>query len=111
MSLRAQPATRVARIGILNFGDPPAPGGSAEPIVERLRPLGYVDGRNVAYERRLARGDRDAYPKLASELLAQKLDVIYAPGSDIARAFRAESPLVPVVLSVPTSSSRAPRSG
>ena len=98
--VRAQAPARTVRIGILSFCDPPKPGTAADPITVALRRLGYVEGRNVAYVRRYAAGKRDAYTALARDLLHERLDVIYTPGSDIARAFAAESPRVPVVFAV-----------
>jgi putative ABC transport system substrate-binding protein len=85
------------RIGILSFGDPPQAGAAAEPIIVALRRLGYAEGRNVSYVRRYAHGKRDVYATLATDVLRERLDVVYAPGSDIARAFKAASPQVPVV--------------
>jgi len=97
---RAQAPVRAVRIGVLNFGDPPAPGGPVEPIVALLRLRGYVEGSTIVYERRYARGRREAYPALANELLQSNVDLIYAPGSDVARAFEAQKPHVPVVFTV-----------
>jgi putative ABC transport system substrate-binding protein len=85
------------RVGILNFGAVPAPDGAPEPIVRHLRALGYVEGTNIEYERRYAAGDRDRYPALAAELLRSKVDLIFAAGSDISRAFLRSAPRVPVV--------------
>jgi putative ABC transport system substrate-binding protein len=96
----AQAPPRTTRIGILSFGDPPPPGSPPEPIVAQLRRLGYAEGRNVEYVRRYAGGKRDAYAALARELLRERLDVIYTPGSDIAQTFNTQSPNVPVVFTV-----------
>jgi hypothetical protein len=94
---RAAAPARTVRIGILSFGDPPQAGAAAEPIIVALRRLGYAEGRNVSYVRRYAHGKRDVYATLATDVLRERLDVVYAPGSDIARAFKAASPQVPVV--------------
>jgi len=93
---RAQ-APRTFRIGILSFGEPPKPGAPEEPIVVALRGLGYVDGRNVRVVRRYASGKRGAYAVLAAEILRERVDIVYAPGSDIAQAFKAALPQVPIV--------------
>ncbi len=93
----AQPVARVARIGVLNFGAAPTPGAADEPIVRHLKALGYTEGRNIAFERRYAEGRRELYPVLAAGLLRDKVDLIFSPGSDIARAFRDAGPAVPVV--------------
>ena len=98
--VRAQAPARMVRIGILSFGDPPKPGAAADPITVALRRLGYVEGRNVEYVRRYAGGKRDAYAATARDLLDERLDVIYTQGSDIARAFQAGLPRVPIVFTV-----------
>lgn len=85
------------RVGILNFGAPPAANAAPEPIVRHLRSLGYVQGSNIEFERRYAGGDRERYPMLAAELLRSKVDLIFAPGSDISRTFLQAAPTVPVV--------------
>jgi putative tryptophan/tyrosine transport system substrate-binding protein len=97
---RAQSPSRVVRIGVLSFGSAPAPGAPEEPIVRHLRSLGYLNASNAIFDRRYAGGARERYPELAAELLRSKVDVIFAPGSDVARAFRDAAPTVPVVFVV-----------
>ena len=96
----AQSPAQIARVGILYFGSPPAADSTPEPIVSQLRLLGFVEGRNIAFERRYAEGKREAYATLAAELLHAKPNVIYAPGSDIASAFQTGSLRIPVVFTV-----------
>jgi putative ABC transport system substrate-binding protein len=96
----AQAPSRVVRIGVLSFGSAPAPGAPDEPIVRHLRALGYLEANNVIFARRYAGGVRERYPELAAELLRSKVEVIFAPGSDVARAFRDAAPTVPVVFVV-----------
>lgn len=98
--LYAQVPARVARIGVLNFGPAPVLGAPEESILRHLRALGYVEGNNVVFERRYANGMRERYPELALELLRSKVAVIFAPGSDVARAFQDVAPTVPVVFVV-----------
>ena len=98
--VRAQAPGRVMRIGVLSFGAPPAPGAPDEPIARHLRALGYREGSNVVFERRYADGVRERYPEFAAELLRSKVEVIFAQGSDVARAFRDAAPTVPVVFVV-----------
>ena len=94
--VRAQ-APGTFRIGILSFGEPPKQGGLEDPIVVALRGLGYVEGRNVRYVRRYASGKRDRYAALAADILRERVDIVYAPGSDIAQAFKSASLQVPIV--------------
>ena len=96
----AQTLPKVVSVGVLNFGSPPAPGAPEEAIVRHMRALGHVDGKTVVFERRYADGAQERYPELAADLLRSKVDIIFAPGSDVARAFRAAIPTVPVVFVV-----------
>ena len=97
---RAQAPARTVRIGVLSFGNAPAPEAPSEPIVRHLRALGYVEGNNAVFEHRYAGGLRERYPQLAAELLRAGVDLIYAPGSDVARAFHDAGPGLPVVFVV-----------
>src|SRR4029453_14572330 len=53
----AQPAAKMARIGLISVGtDPALPGPQWSAFVEALRGLGYTEGGNIAIERRFAGG-------------------------------------------------------
>jgi putative ABC transport system substrate-binding protein len=104
----AQPASRVYRIGYLGLGPVP---GQDDPLMEvllnRLRELGYVEGRNLAIERRTSEGRNERYRALAIELVALKVDLIVAPGGPaVAAAKEATStiPIVTVIVSDPVGS-------
>lgn len=93
---RAQPAGKVPRIGWLS------PGGSADEFPERqvlegLRALGWVDGRNITIEFRHAAGDRERLVRLASEMVALKVDLIvtFSAGVGVARQ---ATRIIPVVM-------------
>jgi putative ABC transport system substrate-binding protein len=69
----AEPAAKVARIGVLG-SDPGA--GRSEALRQGLRDLGHVEGQRIVIEYRYARGHPESLPALASELIALKVDVI-----------------------------------
>jgi hypothetical protein len=56
-----------------------------------LRELGYVEGRNLAVERRFADGRPERLPELASELARLHADVIVA-ANNVAIAARSRRP-------------------
>jgi ABC-type uncharacterized transport system substrate-binding protein len=60
-----------------------------------LRDLGYVDGRNLAVERRYADGRVERLPALAAELVQRRVDVIVAGGSAAVRAAQAATKTIP----------------
>lgn len=94
-ALFAQSRQKVARIGLL------APGSSTEPVFaplrEALRELGYVEGRDVVFESRSARGDMARLPDLARELVQRDVDVIVAGGTVSAEAAKAATSTIPIV--------------
>ena len=59
----------------------PATTSGQEVIVRMLRELGYVDGKNIAYEYRYADNNLDRFPALADELVRLKVDVLHARDS------------------------------
>ena len=93
----AQPAVRVARIGLLS-GLAPGPGTMSflEPIRQRLAELGHVEGRNLEIEYRFAEGKLERAPGLAAELLARKPDVLVGVGP-VAKYAADATKTVPVV--------------
>jgi ABC-type uncharacterized transport system substrate-binding protein len=74
-----QATTRVPRVGILTVADSErAP--MFDVFREGLRDLGYVEGRDIILEFRLARGNLSLGPQLAAELVALPVDVIVVEG-------------------------------
>jgi putative ABC transport system substrate-binding protein len=64
-----------------------------------LRELGYVEGKNIAIERRFAELKFDRLPDLATELVGLKVDVIVAAGSNVAvRAARQATSTIPIII-------------
>ena len=51
-------------------------------FVQRLRELGFVDGRNLLIEYRSAGGRVEKLPELAAELARQQCDIYLAPGPE-----------------------------
>ena len=91
----AQPPERVHRIGILSPS--PAYSGRVEAIRQRLRVLGYVEGRNMAIEYRVAKAETDL-PALAVELVRLGVDLIVTGGSaSIGPAMQATK-TIPIVM-------------
>jgi putative tryptophan/tyrosine transport system substrate-binding protein len=64
---------------------------------ERLKELGYVEGRNIAIEFRLADRPED-YPKLVADLIKRPVDLLLAGNAAATRAARDLAPPVPIVM-------------
>jgi putative tryptophan/tyrosine transport system substrate-binding protein len=68
-------------------------------FVQRLRELGWTEGRTIAIEYRWAEGRHERYAEIAAEFVRLKVDVIVAAGSAIPAIKQATS-VIPVVFAL-----------
>ena len=69
----AQQPARIPRIGILSPVSASFFSARVEAFRQRLRELGYVEGKNIVIEYRYAEGKLERLPDLAAELVRSKL--------------------------------------
>lgn len=93
----AQPAGRVARLGVLLYGTAATDPNFAS-LVAGLRDLGYVEGRNVALEARGAEGRPERIAGIAREAVLSKPDVIVVLGGDLVRVVQQATSTIPIVM-------------
>jgi putative ABC transport system substrate-binding protein len=95
---RAQQAAKVYRIAFLALttAEPIAPQLSA--LKDGLRALGYVEGRNIAFESRYADGRLERLPGLAAELVGLRVDVIVAGANPSIAAAKRATETIPIVM-------------
>jgi putative tryptophan/tyrosine transport system substrate-binding protein len=92
----AQRPEKVFRIGVLASPSASYISYRLEAFRQRLRELGYVEGKNVVIEYRYAEGRLDRLPDLAAELVGLKVEVIVTVGPAIKIAMKASS-TIPIV--------------
>src|SRR5262245_52826458 len=99
ISARAQ--QNAPLVGFLNSASPDTYRFNADSFREGLARAGFTEGANVRIEERWARGDYEALPALAAELVAAGVVAIAATG-DVAsaRAAQRASNTVPVVFTI-----------
>ena len=88
----AQQMKKFARIGYLFVGSQPP-----KEFLQAMGRLGYVEGRNIAFEYRAAVGREERLPALAAELVKLNVDVIVAPGVLPALAAKEATKSIPVI--------------
>ena len=96
LAAEGQPAGKVHRIGVLSPDSPPP--GLFEAFRERLRELGYVEGKSIAIESRHAGGQDERLAALADELTALMVDVILAVNTSAAQAAKKATAAIPIVI-------------
>jgi putative ABC transport system substrate-binding protein len=67
-------------------------------FVDRLRELGWIDGKNIQVHERYAGGVLDRLPTLARELVALKVDVIVASAVAASMAASGATVRIPIVM-------------
>jgi putative tryptophan/tyrosine transport system substrate-binding protein len=94
----AQQVTKIYRVGVLETRSR-AQNPNFIALVDELRNLGYVEGRNLLIEYRSAEGQADLFPELAAELLRLKVDVIVTRGTPATLAAKKATTSIPIVMS------------
>jgi putative ABC transport system substrate-binding protein len=95
---RAQ-QVRLPTVGFLGTATPSAWSQRTAAFVQRLRELGWIEGRTVAIEYRWAEARNDRYTEIAAEFVRLKVDVIVSSGGPIVAAKQATS-VIPIVFAV-----------
>jgi putative ABC transport system substrate-binding protein len=93
--VEAQQPAKIPKIGWLAATATSATG--LEWLQRELRKLGYVEGKNIAFESRHAEDNFDRLPALADELVRLKVDVLVTPSTPAAQAAKNATKTIPVV--------------
>jgi len=79
LAARSQAAAKIPRVGYLSVGSPGTNGAFLLALKDALRELGYVEGRNIAFDIEGAGGRAYEFPKLAASVVRRKPDAIVVP--------------------------------
>jgi putative tryptophan/tyrosine transport system substrate-binding protein len=94
---RGQQSTKIPRVGILS----PANSEAAATLAAfrtGIHDLGYVEGQTIILDFRLAKGNFDALPALAAELVRIPVDVIVTDTTTAARSVFDATRTIPIVM-------------
>jgi putative tryptophan/tyrosine transport system substrate-binding protein len=98
LPVQAQQPNKVPRIGLLSVGADPAKPVVWLPFLEKMREFGYVEGQNIAFERRFGEGTRERLPELIAGLVSAKVDIVVATGTSENKAAKQALPTTPIVM-------------
>jgi putative tryptophan/tyrosine transport system substrate-binding protein len=97
LAAEAQPPAKVPRIAFLAGGSRAADSHLIETFWQRMKELGYIEGKNIAAEYRFAEGAPQQLPNLVAELVRLNVDIIVAPASGAVAAKKATN-TIPIVI-------------
>jgi len=95
LTARAQ-RSATAVVGILSPEGPKT--GNVNGLIEGLRELGYVEGRNIRFEYRWAEGEFDRLSGLAADLIGLQVDVIVAFVTQATEVAKKQTSTIPIVM-------------
>ena len=96
----AQQLGKIPTIGYLSQQTAPAgsPYRLLEAFLEGLRELGYVEGKNIAIERRYTEGNNERLPEFVAELVRIKVDIIIAETGMATLQAKKATQTIPIVM-------------
>src|SRR5262249_26323519 len=89
-----QAGGKIVTIGILAI----EPWPPIETFRQALNDLGYIEGKNVRFEDRYAKGHDERFPDLANDLVGLNVDVILALGTEAVLAAKQATTTIPIVM-------------
>ena len=91
----SQPREKIYRIGYILTA---VTEHATRAFEQGLRELGYVEGRNIVFERRYAGGKQELLPQLAAELVRLNVDIIVTGANPVVAAVKQATATIPVVM-------------
>jgi putative tryptophan/tyrosine transport system substrate-binding protein len=95
---RAQQAGKLPTVGVLG-SDAAVWHPWTAALVERLRQLGWIDGRTIAIEYRWSQGRPERAAEIAAEFVRLKVDIVVTAGPHVATLMQATA-VIPIVFAL-----------
>jgi putative tryptophan/tyrosine transport system substrate-binding protein len=93
----AQQPGKLPTVGFLVSGTPASHGQWFAGLAQRLRELGWIEGRTVAIEYRWAEGRTERAAEIAAEFVQRKVDVIVTAGTAFVVAAKQATSVIPII--------------
>jgi putative tryptophan/tyrosine transport system substrate-binding protein len=95
--VQAQQPAKIPKIGFLSSGTASFSTFRNDVFQQQLRELGYVEGKNIAFDSRYGEDNFDRLPSLADELVRLKVDVLVTNSTPAALAAKNATRTIPIV--------------
>jgi putative ABC transport system substrate-binding protein len=98
LSIHAQQTGKVFRISFLDRSSASGSDLLLETFRQELSKLGWIEGKNIIIDYRLAEQKTERLPELAAELVRLKVDLIAVSGRAPALAAKSVTTTIPIVM-------------
>ena len=97
LAARAQQPGKLPTIGLLRSGTAATQSQWTAVFVQRLRELGWIEGRTITFEYRWAEGRDERAAEIAAEFIRLKVNVIVTDGTRFVIATKQATSTIPIV--------------
>jgi putative ABC transport system substrate-binding protein len=97
LAAQAQQPGKLPTIGVLAPGTPSSHGQWVAALVQRLRELGWIEGRTIAIEYRWTEGSSERAAQIANEFVRLKVDVIVTRSTPAVIAAKQATAVIPIL--------------
>jgi putative ABC transport system substrate-binding protein len=97
LAARAQQQGKLPTIGFLGSATPSSMSQWTAAFVQRLRELGWIEGRTVAIEYRWAEGSNERASESAAEFVRRNVDVIVTSSTAFVAVAKQATSVIPIV--------------
>jgi putative tryptophan/tyrosine transport system substrate-binding protein len=97
LAARAQPAPKLKTIGFLGAATASVARPWLDALVQGLRELNWVEGRNIVMEVRWAEGRRERAAEIAAEFVQRKVDIIVTWATGPTLVAKQATTVIPIV--------------
>ncbi|HSC88944.1 MAG TPA: ABC transporter substrate-binding protein [Polyangiaceae bacterium] len=95
LAAEAEQASPMYRVGLVSLGGDPV---WWQPVLDAMRELGYVEGRNLSVRRAFAKGHPENLSRLVTELVRSGVDVVVTTAVRETKAVQQAAPSTPIVM-------------
>ncbi len=96
--LHAQQSGKIFRVGFLDSSNASGMAVLVDAFRQELGKLGWIEGKNIAFEFRFSEQNSERLPELAADLVRLKVDLIVVTGGQVPSTAKKATSTIPIVM-------------
>ena len=96
--LHAQQSGKIFRVGFLDSSNASGMAVLVDAFRQELGKLGWIEGKNIAFEFRFSEQNSERLPELAADLVRLKVDLIVVTGGQVPLTAKKATSTIPIVM-------------